>query len=230
MNGLQEQLHLCAKPNSTADADDVLFAVLQAYITSVQTDYPRNGYPFQKIINATLAAISPLSAIGAAVAIHNTVTSAKCLPWDFQSYLYGPFLYLRCTQIPFLSQYTAANSLWGPILPDYTQEHLLDPYCQASFGIKSIDGGEALQRKLGLDPYTLQNTPRLLIAQNMIDPTTSTGPDSWNPGPSRNDSRVMFNSHSSHVEATFPSDPLDSDALVQARKCIMSNIKGWLGM
>ena len=143
-------------------------------------------------------------------------------------------MYIRCTELPYPQTWSTAQTIWGsipPVLdPAKHQTRLLDPYCQAAFGINSTTGGVALQRKLGLDADTLARTQRLLIAEGLVDPTTALGPKSWVPGSSRNHSRIIYIGQSAHAEIIQPPTEDDSNALVEARLFVLNSIKGWLGL
>ncbi|KAK5236605.1 hypothetical protein LTR47_002556 [Exophiala xenobiotica] len=232
--GLQEQLHLCSAPDSTNQTHDVLAAVLKAYLINAEENSWHNNYPLYATINATLAANTSLAAVGAAVSIYNAVEGQKCLNFDPGYANGGPFMWLRCTQIPYPQSWSAAGSIWGliaPIVdPTRNQTRLLDPYCQAAFGINSTGGGDGLQRQLGLDQDTLAATQRLLVTEGLLDPTTGLGPSSWYPGTSRNHSRIIYVGESAHTEVMNPPSPKDSDALVEARIFVLNSIKQWLGL
>ena len=108
--------------------------------------------------------------------------------------------------------------------------HLLDPFCQAAFGIDSIDGGAALQKALKLEDVTLSNTPRLLVVEGLVDPTTALGPIGWLPGGGRNHSRIMWVGQAAHGEVTRWPALTDSTAITEARVYIVNTMKEWLGM
>ncbi|KUJ13345.1 uncharacterized protein LY89DRAFT_672563 [Mollisia scopiformis] len=224
INGLIEQQDFWSS--------DLLTAILKTYASIVQGNYASTKYPFQQTLNATLAANISLSAISSAISISNTVNKAPCLDWNPSYSTSGTegraFTWLRCTQIPYPNPFSTAETIWGPILPDYTQAHLMDPYCQAAFNMSSIDGGAALQRKLGLDQYTLENTERLLMTEHLLDPIAAYGPLSWNPGSSRQRSRIMYIGQSAHAETLQPPARTDSEALVMARIYISNSIAEWL--
>lgn len=231
-DGLQSTLQLCTQPNSTQDLNSVLLAILAGYTTIAQDDYAFFNYPFLQSINATTNATDPISAIGAAMALYNSVQAQECVRWDPPYTAKGPFWYLRCTQIPYANPSTHADSIFGEIIaePSVNATHYLDPYCQAGLGIDSIDGGTALQEELKLDDATLQNTERLLVVEGLIDPTTGLGPTSWLPGSSRNHSRIMWVGQSGHGEVGRRPASTDSTALTEARLYIINSMKGWLGM
>lgn len=193
-------MHLWSQPTSPTQANDLLAQVLKAYLVNARLNFAYSGYPFHQTINVTLAASDSLAAVGAAIAINNAASAVKCLDWVPAYAAGGPFMRLRCNHIPYPNSWSGTDSIWGPNLPDYTQEHLLDSNCQASFGIKSVNGGEALRRQLGLDQQTLENSTRLLVVEDLVDPTTALGADSWNPVTSRNHSRIMYIGQSSHTE------------------------------
>ena len=214
-----------------SDDGELLYAILRSYSLNAQENYATSSYPFYQTINATLASSDSLSAVGAAMEIYNkAVGGTECLNWDPLHSAGGPFLWLRCTQIPFPNPYSTAETIFGPIQPDLTKAHILDPWCQASFGIDSIDGGEAWQRELAVDQHTLETSERLLIVDGLTDPITAFGANSWNPGSSRNHSRIMYVGQSAHTEVQRPAVATDSEALVQARLYIFNSVKQWLGM
>ena len=206
--------------------------MLKTYIINAQLNYPYNGYPLKATINATLTANSSLATLGEAVAIFNKHEGQKCLEFDPSYALTDPYMWLRCTEIPYPQSWSAADTIWGengPVLDaKKNQTRTLDPWCQAAFGISSIESGSALQRHLGLDQHSLENTERLLLTLGLDDPTAGLGPSSWFPSSSRNHSRIIYVPESAHIQVMMTPDPTDSNALVESRVFVLNSLKKWL--
>ena len=229
--GLQSALRLCTAPKSPDEDTNLLTAIVTGYIVNAQNDFAVFKYPFTQTINASLAAPDPLSAIGAAMDLYNTVNQAKCVDWNSISRLKGPFNYIRCTQYPYPGAYSGASSIWGKVISKgFSMSHVRDWECQQAFNISSIAGGVALQKALKIDQATIVNTSRILITEGLTDPTTAVGPDSWLPSGDRNHSRIMWIGQSAHGEVDRRSATTDRTALQEARVYVTNSMKGWLGM
>lgn len=157
-------------------------------------------------------------------------SNGKCVYPDPQYKNVDPFQYIRCTYYPYAGWFSSGETIWGPNLPDYKLKNLNDPYCQASFGFDAVNGGLAYQQELGLDQQSLENSTRLFVSMGMFDAISTQGPDSWNPGPSRDDSRVFFINQAAHTADMNAGQPTDSEALNLARRYELNSIKGWLGI
>lgn len=162
--------------------------------------------------------------------INNVANQANrsCVPSTINYVSKLPFTWLRCTYLPYIDVVSQEGSIFGAILPNSSYDRYFDPWCQASFQMNSVEGGTAFINRLGLDPATIENTSRILAPFGMTDPITALGPDSYNPGPTREHSRVLFVSQSSHGDVYQPASPTDSEALVDARTNIVNSIKEWL--
>lgn len=136
-------------------------------------------------------------------------------------------MWLRCTQIPYPDPFSTAGSIFGSIPPDMSKKHILDPYCQPSFGIDSIEGGSELQARLKLDQASLKNGTRMVVAQGLMDPGTPLCPGSWFTSSSVDASHNIFISESSHVEPLFRADPGESPATSYAREALFNYLEAW---
>ncbi|KAF2101770.1 hypothetical protein NA57DRAFT_73210 [Rhizodiscina lignyota] len=228
--GMKEQLNLCYGPNSTEQNYDLLNWIAGAYLQNLQYNLGIYDYPFYKTINATLETDNPMVMHGAAVKYFNEWNGVNCSDWLPNNTAVDPYGYMRCTYLPHFDQYAAPSSIWGPLLPDYTQKHLLDPMCTAAYGFQCVDGGEQFIRRIGLDTETVQSTDRLLLVENLMDPTTYIGMEFFYPGNQRNNSRVMLVDGSSHGADLLVSMESDSEGLKRARSAQLNTFKEWLGM
>lgn len=227
--GMQESLHLCSAPNATSQVDSITYYILFSYVRSLQQNIALQDYPLQQIINATLASNDSLSILGAAIEIFYASQDLTCVTWDIPLWTtVDPFLYIRCTYFPFPDPYSTTDSIWGPVLPTYTEPHILDPYCKAVFNISSVDGGLPQQRILGVDPETLIQTQRLLFTAGSIDPSTFFEP-AFNPSASRNGSRVLFMDGMAHTADLLKANETDSQGLTNGRAITLNTMKEWLG-
>lgn len=228
-SGMQEALHLCTAPNATNQVDAIAWNIQFDYVRILQLNIAIEGYLLDQTINATLALNDSLAILGAAIQIYNAAQAQSCLDWaDSPHPIVDPFLYIRCTYFPFPDPYSTADSIWGPNLPDYSEPHILDPYCKAVFNMSSVDGGLPLQRKLGVDLETLSETQRLLFTEGLTDPTTFFEPK-FNPGSSRNGSRVLYIDKAGHTADIFAANATDSQSLTNARVITLNTLKEWLG-
>lgn len=229
-DGLEQQLHLCSAPNSTVQSYDVLRRIADSYVRNVQYNVESYNYPFDRTINATLESNASMAIIGAAMQITIDWLDVPCLDWVPQYKTGDPFLYLRCTCVPTFDTFSAPRSIWGGLLPDYSQRHLLDPYCTKSFGFQSVDGGEPLTRRLGLDDSTLQATERLLMTEGLLDPVTYFGPRfAYRPGHTAEASRVLYIDRAGHTADGVKAADSDSEGLKNARAAVLNTLKAWLG-
>lgn len=198
-------------------------------LVSLQLNFARLGRPFNQLLFMVEKAASPVSAIADAISIQTKNNGVDCLDWRPPYELGGPFLWLRCTQIPYPDPFSSADSIFGSIPPDMTKKHILDPYCQPSFGIDSIEGGPQLYERLKLDDASLKNATRLIVGQGLMDPGVPLGPGSWFAGSSIDASRSLFISESSHVEPGYRADPADSPATSYAREAMFNYLEAWSG-
>jgi hypothetical protein len=125
---------------------------------------------------------------------------------------------------------SSAKSIFGEILPDYSAKGVQDPLCKASFGIQSAEGGHSLQERLKLDDVSLQNTKRLIVVQGLPDPGASLGPRSWHTGASRDTSRNMFVSDSTHAEMGIKDNFGETEANRRALKVVENYLIDWYGI
>ena len=68
-----------------------------------------------------------MTVIRSALDINSGLSGANCSDWepDFAHPSLKPYVYLRCTYLPHFDGYSATNSMWGPVFPDFTQKHIL---------------------------------------------------------------------------------------------------------
>lgn len=226
---MQEALHLCSAPNATSQVNSIAYYILFSYVRTLQENIALQRYPLEQIVNATLALNDSLVILGTAVGISNAANGVTCTDFNLPPWpIVDPFLYMRCTYFPFPDPYSTSDSIWGPVLPTYTEPHILDPYCRAVFNISSVDGGLPQQRKLGVDPDTLAQTQRLLFTVGLWDPT-SFFELKFNPSASRNGSRVLYMDHTAHTADLLSANETDSQGLTEARAITLNTLKEWLG-
>lgn len=223
---MQKSLALCTAPAAN-QTSELLQNLMANIIVSEQMNFARLGRPFNQMLFSVEKAASHIGSIADAAKVQMTINGADCLEWRAPYHLGDPFLWLRCTQIPYPDPFSTADSIFGSIPPDFSKKHLLDPFCQPSFGIESIEGGPELQRRLKLDDASLKNATRLAVGQGLQDPGVPLGPGSWYSGSSPDASRNMFISESSHVEPGYRADPADSPATSYAREALFNYLKAW---
>lgn len=229
-SGMQEALHLCTPPNAMDQVDAIAWYIQYDYVRTLQQNIALLKYPFNRLVNATLPLNDSLAILGVAIEIYNELSGVSaCLDWAASPYpIVDPFLYMRCTYVPFPDPYSTADSIWGANLPDYSEAYLLDPYCKAIFNITSVNGGLALQRKLGIDPGMLRATERLLFTEGLLDPVTFFEPK-LEPSHSRNGSRVLYIDGAAHTADILAANATDSQGLMNARVITLNMLKEWLG-
>jgi hypothetical protein len=62
---LKKQLNLCTPLNSTTQINDFMSTVLTGYAKFAQLNLAVQGYPFYKLINATIAQNNSIAVLGA---------------------------------------------------------------------------------------------------------------------------------------------------------------------
>lgn len=216
--------------------DSVIQLVVNAYTSMTQFNYAKLDFPLYQTINATLAQNDSMAVLGAAINISLPVTghvngNGRCLDWERNLAAVDPFTYMVCTYFPSNGfMYSRPSSIFGAYLPDMTKKSVNSDVCQEAFGIEASVGGNDLRRKMGVDSHTLQNTPRLLLSEGLMDPVTYAGATPWLPGSDRNHSRVLYISEGVHGSDTQPTTELDPQAVVQARIYELNSMKEWLGV
>lgn len=230
-NGLQEALGLCSAPNATDQVDAIVYQMLMAYTVILQYNEWPKGYPFDQVINATLALNDSMAILNAALTSYNEFSGStqNCTDWTAPLYPgVDPFLYIRCTFFPYPDAFSLPDSIWGPNLPNFTQQHLLDEWCLPIFNITSADGGLPQQRMLGVDLPTIEATERILITAGTFDPAASFEPR-FLPNPNRNGSRVWYVDRASHTADLLSANETDGQGLIETRAMTLNTLKEWLG-
>ena len=211
---------------------------MAAYIQNLQDDQPAYGFPFQALMNATLALppdASYLNILNVTVEAFNPRSGLTCFDWDQHFDAGGPYQYLQCVYLPQVNGYTSNSSIWGlnsPILfldRSKGDKNLLDPWCRQAFNMSSVQGGSAYQASLGLDEQTLKSTSRLLLTDGLLDPVAAAGTPPWYPGQhNMEDSRVYLYSGGAHTTDVVAETPLDPDGVKDARATILNTMQAWL--
>lgn len=238
LSHLQEAFNLCTIPKTQADADTVVYQLMAAYIQNLQDNQPAYGFPFQTLMNATLALpanASYLDVLNVTIQAFSPRSGLPCFDWDQHFAAGGPYQYLQCIYLPQVNGYTSNSSIWGLISPylfldpSKGDKSLLDPWCRQAFNISSVQGGSEYQKSLGLDQQTLQSTSRLILTGGLLDPVTAAGTPPWYPGQhSIEDSRVYLYSGGAHTTDVIAETPLDPDGVKEARMAILNTLKAWL--
>lgn len=227
--GLQDVLFLCSAPNATDQANAIVYQMMRAYIVTLQENSWIVGYPFNQVINVTLALNDSMAILDAALQIYAGTNQQQCTDWATPQYPgVDPFLYIRHTYLPYPDGFTTPDSIWGPNLPNFQQEHLLDYACEPIFNRSWVDGGLPLQARLGIDQPTLEATERLLITLGTRDPAAYFEPY-FPPNHSRNGSRVWMVDQGSHAADLIAADETDYQGLINARAMTLILLKEWLG-
>ena len=166
--------------------------------------------------------------------LSNAQNDQDCFNWDVKSLRTTttlPFLYMVCTYVPYpIHIYTTAESIFGPLLPDFTTPRVNDADCQKAFGMNSIASGVEYQRHLRLDQHSLETSTHMFFTEGTMDPITALGPNIWWTKPNRDLSRVYIVSGGAHGSETLPPVPLDSAAVNETRVAQLNTIKEWLGL
>lgn len=203
---------------------------MAVYVQNLQLNLSPFDFPFQKTINATLAANSSLSVLASAVQIFLDFNGLPCHDSVPHYKAVDPYLYLRCNYLPHIDGYTRASSIFGPTLPDYTQRNILDPWCRASFNISAVNGGTDFIRQLGLDDETLRTTKRIFMSYGLLDPVSSTGPrEGFNlAGGDVDENKIYWIQGAAHAAEFIKEDVKDSEGLREVRRAEIETIKMWL--
>lgn len=202
--------------------------MVTTYLKNLQYNLPIEDYPFKQVLNQTEALNDSMAIINATVRIYNKWNKLPCGDWDTHFGEVDPWLWIRCTYYPTLDIYTHPDGIFGPILPS-TEGNLLDPWCNASFGIPAVTGGPEYIKSLGLDDESLMAMTNLIVAEGLQDPYYAMGPRSWAAGVhTAKEARYLPIVGGGHVADLLREDPSNSASILGIRAGEVTTMKMWL--
>ena len=89
-------------------------------------------------------------------------------------------------------------------------------------------GGIDYQRSIHINEETLDNTTRLIFAENLWDVVTPLGPSKHLPAPNANESRMYYVPKTLHIQDILAKRADDPVGLIDARKFYVQTFKEWL--
>nr|POE88044.1 lysosomal pro-x carboxypeptidase [Quercus suber] len=238
---LASELHLCSGPTAEDQYPALAFYLLNSFYSIAQYNYNHplgsgTAFPLQHYINITSSnSTAPLIALANAAEIANQMTNQQCGEWNLNSRSGGltiPFAWILCTYFPYTELvFTTSTSIFGTHSPDPSVTNINEGLCQSSFGIPAR-AAEGIREEYNITRSDIESLTRVIFSEGLDDPVTAMGPSPFYGGQGplgqTENSKMILISRAGHGEDLFATTPLDSVALIAARRAEIEAIKEWI--
>ncbi|TVY92709.1 Lysosomal Pro-X carboxypeptidase [Lachnellula willkommii] len=235
-------LNFCGTAPNATQLDALYATALSAYRYIPQFNYPfattyAMAYPFQYLINATLAASTPAEVLRIPWAMTNWQASlSSCIDWSSSNItgqldvgVSNSYFYLQCQYYPISESVVPEGNLLPPSSASTPAKVCANPEYESSIYNQT---NEFFQEYLGTATHIIDSTTRLIILQGGYDRVAGVGMPDLTLSDDREHSRVVFTAGIGHAEDSYPTSfiPLGTrPQLDEVRTMKLEYVKEWLG-